>query len=498
MRRAWRASVWGLLLCITATVVAGCNEKKEDEPGYTPSSSVAVMSFKLKANRDVMMNLDSVFFSIDLNHGVIFNADSLPMGTNITKLTPVISYASGCSAATIRMTGGAVRQGEVDYLNNPNDSIDFTGNVTLTLTAQDGVSQATYRLKVNVHKIKPDSLSFDKEAASELPSRLEAPKSQKSVAHGDGVLSMIEENNGTWTVATVYNGGVWRKREQTMPFTPDVRSLVSDGAKLYILDADGDLYSSADNAATWMSTGKRWTRILGTYGTDVLGLRDNGGRICHTSLSGNYPEEAVAEDFPVSGMSNMLTTANNWAIDPVGYISGGVTQKGKLVSTTWGFDGHTWAPLTETGLPEIQGAAVAPYFVYKQTSAMWLQTEFKVMFMFGGRLNDGSLNRKTYVTIDNGVHWTEANANLSLPSYVPATTDADVIILSTPMEGNLKDNWKTMPRRVRKRLNYELNGYDISWDCPYLHLFGGVQDDGTLNAIVWRGILARLTFMPLI
>lgn len=498
MRRLWRAGVWGLLLGFTAAVASGCNEKKEDDPNYVPSSSVAVTAFKLKANRNVMMHLDSVFFSIDLNNGVIFNADSLPMGTDVSKLIPVISYASGCTGAVIRMENGAVRQGEVDYMTSPNDSIDFTGNVSLTLTAQDGVSQATYRLKVNVHNVKPDSLSFDKEASSALPSRLDSPVEQKSVAHGDGVLSMIEENDGSWTVAVSGSDGGWIKREAVLPFAPDVRSLVSDGRTLYILDTEGHLYRSVDSAAGWVSVGKTWNRILGVYGGDILGLREDGGRFFHTSLSGKYPEEAVSVDFPVRGMSNMVTTASNWAVDPVGYITGGETADGRGVASTWGFDGHTWASLTEEGLPGIEGAVVAPYFVYKQTSAMWLQTEFKVMFMFGGRLNDGSLNKKTYVTIDNGVHWSEASDNLSLPDYVPATTDADVIILSTPMEGNLKDNWKIMPQRVRRRLNYELDGYDISWECPYMYLFGGMRQDGSLNAVVWRGILTRLTFMPLI
>ena len=117
----------GCLLAGAATVaVVSCNEKTEDVEIYLTPSNVAVTAFSLNEDDDVMANLDSVFFSIDLANGVIFNADSLPVGTKIDKLVTTIKYSSYVTKATINMENGETRTGEVDYLNSPTDSIDFT------------------------------------------------------------------------------------------------------------------------------------------------------------------------------------------------------------------------------------------------------------------------------------------------------------------------------------------------------------------------------------
>ena len=72
-------------LCIAALFLSGisCNSTDDEEITYTISESVRVTSFSLAANDSVLANLDTVFFTIDLNGGQIFNADSLPVGTDV-------------------------------------------------------------------------------------------------------------------------------------------------------------------------------------------------------------------------------------------------------------------------------------------------------------------------------------------------------------------------------------------------------------------------------
>jgi hypothetical protein len=36
-----------------------------------------------------------------------------------------------------------------------------------------------------------------------------------------------------------------------------------------------------------------------------------------------------------------------------------------------------------------------------------------------------------------------------------------------------------------------------SWECPYIYLFGGYNDQGALLPYVWRGVYNRLTNYPL-
>ena len=48
------------------------------------------------------------------------------------------------------------------------------------------------------------------------------------------------------------------------------------------------------------------------------------------------------------------------------------------------------------------------------------------------------------------------------------------------------------------KINYDIDGYIINWDCPYIYLYGGLDAQGTLHNSVWRGVINRLTFVPII
>ena len=72
--------IYFLATTIAAAMVASCNsDDKIESVEYVPSSDVAITSFSLGANTKILSNLDSVFFTIDLKQGLIYNADSLPL-----------------------------------------------------------------------------------------------------------------------------------------------------------------------------------------------------------------------------------------------------------------------------------------------------------------------------------------------------------------------------------------------------------------------------------
>lgn len=187
------------LLPIALALTAGlgaCNSDSDTtvQTGYVEPDDVAVTGFSLKADIHVLRGLDSVFFSIDLDRGMIYNADSLPKNTRITDLIPVIKYSSYISSAKIEMEGGTKRTGEVDYKAHPNDSIDFTGNVKLILTTTTG-TQRSYQLKVNVHESEPDSLCWGPSAVSKLPARTPNPAEQRTVRFKDDVITLVDRKS---------------------------------------------------------------------------------------------------------------------------------------------------------------------------------------------------------------------------------------------------------------------------------------------------------------
>lgn len=489
---------------IIAGAVSACNSSGADEPDYLPAEAVAVTNFTLSPNTKVLANLDSVFFSIDLNHGVIFNADSLPYGTRVDRLVPKITFSSTVTKAEITMTGGATRTGTVNYKTSPNDSIDFTGKVTLTLATENDALSKTYDLRVNVHKMVADSLVWDKNATSILPSITAIPLDQRTVSLDEKTYTLIEESDGSYTMAVTSDRteGAWTRTTLQLPFKPQVRSMMSAGSSLYILNEEGDLFTSSDGLS-WSPCGISWQTAIGAFGDALLGIRAENGRLYHDI----YPRPAdfntteIPADFPTSGLSEFHTFTSEWATDPIGLFVGG-SRNGVLSNATWAYDGATWAKISHVPLPAMQGVLLVPYYSYRQTATSLIQTEFSVLLAIGGSLTDGSLNPTVYLSYDNGVNWMKGSSLIQLPAFLPPVSGADALIRTVPMNADLDANWKTRsgnipPHAVIKRISYEIDGSEISWDCPYIYLFGGKKADGSLNTILWRAVLSRLTFAPI-
>ena len=83
-----------LALCLTAA----CN----DDPSETTileddSNNCAISTFSLAKDDSILRALDSVYFSIDLIDAKIYNADSLPKATDISKF--IVSVTAPAASA---------------------------------------------------------------------------------------------------------------------------------------------------------------------------------------------------------------------------------------------------------------------------------------------------------------------------------------------------------------------------------------------------------------
>lgn len=491
------------LLAALVASATGCNKKDDDEddPAYIEPSSLAVNGFYLKADKNVLRGLDSVFFSIDLQRAVIYNADSLPKGTRITDLIPVISYSQYINSATITMEGGSKRSGESDYLHSPNDSIDFTGSVRLTIGSSNGGTRV-YTLKVNVHEQEPDSLCWGETALSALPSRMADPQEQKTVMYGGKVCCMIKESDGSHTLAVTANPAEapWEKREIGFAgFQPRLSTLTATDEALCVLSADGRLHTSADGV-TWTEAGVSWSNILGAYGQTLLGLRADGDRMMLTSWPGGA-ESVMPDGFPTDEYTNMYVYESQWMAAPIGIIAGGTDSRGNLLSSVWGYDGMRWAKLSDDAMPALRGATLVPYASYIEGKTVWEYKEYPTLILMGGVGADGTFSRDTYISYNNGVAWAKAPELMRLPEYMPGLWRADNVVAGSRKDASLQDYWRKMPgRRMPSwyRVAAETDGYDVSWVCPYIYIFGGRDASGLLNNSIWRGVINRLAFTPIL
>lgn len=494
----------GFLSVLILSLFASCNSSEDagtttEETNPVNLPNVAVMKFSLKNDRKIMENLDSVFFSIDLDHGVIFNADSLPKDTKIDKLIPVIKYTDFVTSAVINMEGGTTRTGTVDYKKTPNDSIDFTGRVTLTLQSEDNISKE-YEIKVNVHKENPDSIVWHSVASLGLPYLSAAPVVSKAVDFKGVALLINLESDNSYSLARSSDlfENQWSVTSLNVNFTPDIHSLAASTDALYMLSSTGELYSSPDGEI-WTDTGESWSTIIGGYNETVIGIRTSGSGLSFAQ----YPQRNLIptspeQDFPVKDFSNFVSYNNKWSSSPIAFLCGGILADGSYSDVTWGFDGYNWVKLSTGNLPALAGVVLIDYYAYREVTT-GRKDEFKVWLLMGGEKADGSLSSEVFLSFDNGVNWLRASSGLQLPPEVPPMKCWSSIVQFTPFDTSLSDAWKVQDsRRARPKINWSVDGDILSWEAPYIYLLGGFDETGRQNNVMYRGILNRLRFAPII
>ncbi len=470
---------------LTAAAFSGCNS--DYEPDTVTSTCVAVKSFALTKDDSIMANLDTVFFSINLEEGKIFNADSLPCGTKVNKLIPRISFLEGVSGATLSVTCENGTDTVYNYITNSTDSIDFTNPVKLTVTSLSGMASMTYEIKVNVHKLVSDSLEWSRTASMSLPTDLSGSPAQRTVKTSEGIY-VLTSSGTAFSMARADNPEAeWEYFTPALPAGADYHSLAGGIASLYIL-ADKTIYASTDGGRSWTSTGVKATHIYGCYEDTAIAVLTEG----KTSRIVSYPACGVSatlpEGMPIADTSVPVTVKFPLAAGPQMIMCGGTLANGSLSGDTWAFDGTNWANITLLSLPEgLKNVAIVPFFSFTINTA-FIATEHSVLLAFGGR-SKSAISDKTYLSFDFGMTWLEGSSLIQLPDYIAPFYDAQTYTYDKVLTPSRSIIWSA-PSRATTPVE--------SWDCPYIYIFGGVDKAGNTSQKVWRGTLNRLQSKPII
>lgn len=499
-----RNSIIYLLFGVLALFAVSCSESEDlDEYVYVKSSNVAVTSFSLESNDKILHNLDSVHFTIDLQNRLIFNADSLPVGTKITKLVTKITFPV-VSSIEMKIKDGEVMKNEtLDYTKHEKDSIDFTGDVKLIVVSEDMKSSAEYTVKVNVHKMKPDSLYWNQMARRNLPAYTE-PLNQKTVKFKDNLYCLIREAK-QYLMSTVANpsSGKWNISKVVFSFEPQIGSFTAGAEAMFILDKDGALYQSA-NGVDWNATGSNFYSLIGDYKGNMCGVIKDGNVYKHDIYprpAGYTPVEVDAK-FPISGFSQTVYVENKWQTSSQMLFIGGLDQNGRKSGEMWGFDGENWAQTSDRSVPGATGMTLFPYYNFI-VSTGWVTTKYNALIAVGGNNEKGEVVKNVYISYDNGVNWKLGDDLLQFPTYIPAFSFAQAFVLDSEMVSRSADSWEYFPSKDLPVWNWVVtsplsrSGNETKWDCPYVYLVGGVNAQGELYNNIWKGVINRLSFKPL-
>lgn len=492
-----------LIAAMGLALLASCNADNEDEEWNVMTySNVGVKSFKLGKNDSVLAHLDTVFFSIDLDGGRIFNADSLPRGTRTDSLTVSIGLPS-VSSAMIYFEGPKGTD-SVNYMTNSTDVIDFSrGPARLALTSIDGLAKREYAISVNVHRMNPDSLAWGATASRRLPTDIAATDS-RTVALDGLYYCLTTGAGGAASMAVADNiEGEWDIRRCSLPAGARTLTFSAADHRLFILDGDGSLFASADGGATWTAAGARMSHVYGAYGTELIGsLRRADGSyalISYPSATDEASAPSLPEGCPVSGTSTLLEYTTKWSARPMVITTGGLTASGELTGASWVYDGSKWECISIAAGAPRQGMSVVPYLGYR-TDEYWVVRDYNVLLAFGGAGNDGRCSNEVWISFDRGIHWTQGSESLQMPATVPALRFASAIVENQTLTGSINRSATTLsslwaeypapalPSRAR---------IDLEWQCPYIYIIGGYTNGSQLSTAIWRGAINRLTFRPL-
>lgn len=243
----------------------------------------------------VMKTVQMTAFPFTINQvtGEVYNNDSLPYATDITRVVA-------------KFVVNGVASIYVDSLDSyehflANDSIDFTSPRKVRIYAEDAAYYKDYTIRINVHQVEPELMMWNKYPTVDglVPER---------AVEADGVMYLFGKDvNDAATVAATSVDGVptWEvKTISGLPADADLSTVQLFNGTLYAV-AGGNVYTSADGAV--------WTLSANDTGAvAIVGASEEDGKLWIAGSQGVLwsedgatftVSEALPEGFPLYGVS---------------------------------------------------------------------------------------------------------------------------------------------------------------------------------------------------
>lgn len=425
------------LFCGLAIIISTLFSACLTEP--STSEMAHIQSFYFNKN-DAAPDISNIAFTVDTTNLIIYNIDSVAYNSDISKIVPVVVGYGSISGITVN---------EISW--NQKDSLDFSKDVSISITAADKKTSHTYNVVVNKHKLNPDSIVWTK--TIEAIAQIENIKAAQAFYIENKLFYAIQsENHSDIYLADTESN--WTSYISS-PIEFKVRSITVRENDIVMLTNDGDkMYS-------WNPTTKEFEQLSaspdGHQIKDLIGYINNTiwaisiMNDINTILNYNNNEWSEISDpsielseFPVEASTKM-----QWN-NRMPYLLGGINSSGLLQNCVFSSDnGNYWTNLIKS--PD--------YGFGKRKNAAAIYIDNKI-FIFGG--NDGDkIIKTTYVSQDNGFSWQNALEYQNLPNTYTEREGLSAIVD--------KQN--------------------------YIWLIGGRDKNGSFCTDVWKGRINKFDFI---
>ncbi len=393
------------LLCASCLVTSCLDDGDYQEIEYSSDSSItafAIDSIIVTQYIDsVTYGFDSLMidtvrgaeypFAIDQSNRLIYNVDSLPVGTDISKVKLSISYDG---------VGLFIVAEDKDTLWSDADSLDFQKPIRFKAMAMNGAYGYTYTARISVHQQEPDSMNWVRVGnCFAADTRLE-----KAVTLKDSIYVFSrKEDKIIKSAISIYRGSNQTIVSTTnLPDSADCTSAMVWGNDILMV-AGSALYRSTD-AQLWekVETETRFGRLIGNvhsaYNNKVYAINaENRFMESADGIDWDVKEEVPAS-FPQSPLAYAVSPLKtNSTIEKL-TVMGNNSLANDTATIVWSrlTTESTWGDYTivedaENYCPPMENVGMVYY-----------NDQF---YAFGGPAEDLKAFSSFYTSTDQGVTW---------------------------------------------------------------------------------------------
>lgn len=494
-----------LSVCVMMSSCLG--SKEESEYIQTNAGNALVTNFALKDNSDVGSKLSNYSFTIDHygqsdpvmhalypNDGIIFNPDSLPYGTIPDSVKVTVGFNSPKSVHfNLYNREGELKQFS-DYANDSALWLASYPDVRLKLTSYDESVVKTYHVKVNVHKVRTDTIVW-KTFTESVWGGLDIKDQRVDTLNGN-LMWYVKLADGNYSVKSNVLRGMksWSQEQHVESLTGEDLDLETmfgyKGTLLAVNRNDCSLWSTNDGIH-WAVKSKsmKFVNILGVlqevkgdnidkyyWHPDQLAVIaevDGELKIRYSEDMGETwsddgkGDKSIPVNFPVKGFVRPVGTPAKASLGNVSSritIVGGQNKDGELLQTVWCCERKAWADVSGTGsaLPKMYGGSIMRYTLdSEKPNTFWI--------LWPGVLEGNKVSNDIYCSEDNGVSWHKMKQRYGRKAFGD-TSKLEALACSSAF--------------------YDPKSYQM-------YLFGGSRTDGTMSTSVYGGVYSNLTFQTI-
>ena len=336
-------------------------------------------------------------FVIDQIKGEIYNADSLPKGTDISKVV-----------VNIQTDGYYVfiEAGENDSIWEETDTLDFTKPIQFKILSEMSTFGQTYTAQINVHQQDPDTMNWTK-----LTGNFSTEIGAQKAVYANNSIFVFTDSETQVAVTSTQNGKEWTALQSIdLPVKADYSTAIAWNNKIYIL-ADKTLYVS-ENGINWtkVETEQTFNALTASCKSKIIGTDTNNHYIESSDATTWKQYETLPTDFPSNPFTftaySLSTNANMERIVLMGYNP----VETDTTNVVWGQidNEHEWVAMTYENNKELCPKFENPSIIHYNNK----------LYAFGGPAIDGTelhAFEQFYSSKDNGISWEPVTKVLAFP-----------------------------------------------------------------------------------